>query len=209
MFEVNEKNLIEISKVFFDQSDVQSQIKFKYDPENKRKFYQVDILIEKRKIIIEYDGPHHYSNIWKIFRDKERYQYFQDLGYKIINYPYYCSLTSDMAKHIYGEYYSDQKYKTVLKDFFKTDSENEIFAPGLHTSKETPANFVSLGIERFLEELSILPKSQKHQIIHSLKLYLRDFKRELIIPDHPGINELMKIKPDPKYLNYYYVREQS
>ena len=39
MFEVNEKNLIDISKVFFDKSEVQSQIRFKPDPKYLNYYY--------------------------------------------------------------------------------------------------------------------------------------------------------------------------
>ena len=67
--EMSEKNLLEISKIFFDKSNIQTQVRFKYDQTNNRKFYAVDCLVEKRKTIFEFDGPHHYCNIWKIKRD--------------------------------------------------------------------------------------------------------------------------------------------
>ena len=47
--EMSEKNLIEIAKIFFDKSNIKTQIRFKYDKTNNRKFYAVDCLIEKRK----------------------------------------------------------------------------------------------------------------------------------------------------------------
>jgi len=71
----DEKKLVEAAIIFFNKSNVETQKNFYYDPSTKRKRYQVDCLVEKRKTIIEYDGPNHYNNIWKIYRDKQRYKY--------------------------------------------------------------------------------------------------------------------------------------
>ena len=206
----DEKKIVESAKIFYNRSLVESQKSFYYDPTDKRKKYVVDCLVEKRKVIIEYDGPVHYNNIWKIKRDQKRNQYFNDLGYRVIPFPYYCALTRDMAKYLFGKkYYSDEKYNQMLKQVCKVNVESEIEGPGWHTSKETPANFHKLGIDRFCEELDVLPDSQKNAIIYSLQLYIKDESPELIVPDDPRINKLLNIKVDDKYLQYYYYRRHG
>ena len=205
----DEKKLVEAAIIFFNKSNVETQKNFYYDPSTKRKRYQVDCLVEKRKTIIEYDGPNHYNNIWKIYRDKQRYKFLKDLGYKVVIFPYYCALTKDMARYIFGDFYSEDKYQEMLEKTCNVKNESEILGPGWHSSKETPANFIPLGIDRFYKELMSVPKSQLDGIIFSLKLYCKDFPKEFIIPNDSRINKLMERNIDENNLKYYYLRRDG
>ena len=105
-------------------------------------------------------------------------------------------LTKDFAKYIFQDvclakldksFYSEEKFIKAIKALYNTDDENMIFAPGLHTSTQTPASYNEKGIDRFLKEMGEMSKkypSIKHQYIHSLKLYINDVnnKEHLIIP---------------------------
>ena len=62
-------------------------------------------------------------------------------------------LTKDYAKFLFGDlatnklgksFYSDEKFKKAIKKIYNTDREDLIYAPGLHTSKQTPATFHKL-----------------------------------------------------------------
>ena len=205
--EMSEKNLIEIAKIFFDKSNIKTQIRFKYDKTNNRKFYAVDCLIEKRKTIFEYDGPHHYCNIGKIKRDIERYAFFKKRGYRIFGFPYFCQLTRDLAKFIFKDFYSEEKYIKSIKKVYGVNKEENILAPGLHSSKETPANFISLGMDRFLNEMKQFPESQVHQIIYSLQLYAKDYSLEYIIPKNDRFIKFINTKVKDKYKKIWYKRE--
>ena len=48
----DEKKLVEAAIIFFNKSNVETQKNFYYDPSTKRKRYQVDCLIEKRRTIM-------------------------------------------------------------------------------------------------------------------------------------------------------------
>ena len=205
--EMSEKNLLEVSKIFFNKSDIQTQVRFKYDKTNNRKFYAVDCLVERRKTIFEYDGPHHYCNIWKIKRDNERYAYFRNLGYRVFGFPYFCQLTRDFAKFMFKDFYSEEKYIKSIKKVYGVTQEEHIWAPGLHSSKETPANFISLGMDRFLNEMKTFPESQVHQIIYSLQLYAKEYSLEYIIPKNDKFIKLMNTKVKEEYKNIFYLRE--
>ena len=90
--EMTEKNLLITAKIFWPNGEWGSQKRFAYDPKNKRKYYMVDCYSDKMKIIWEYEGPDHYENVWKLKRDEERAEYFTNLGYKFLRWPYWLQL---------------------------------------------------------------------------------------------------------------------
>jgi len=203
--EMDERKLLETLKIFIPAKDWQTQKRFKYDPDNKRKFYQVDAVSIHKKIIWEYEGPDHYENVWKLKRDNERKLFFENEGFKFFRWPYFVQLTKDIAKHYFKDNYSDKKYKKAIQLIYGTDKEENILAPGFHTTKNTPANFVSKGTRRFLKELENLPKSLKHQVIYSIKLYIKEVDDPyLIIGEGLQYKKLLKIKCEKKFLNIYY-----
>ena len=111
-----------------------------------------------------------------------------------------------MARYIFGDFYSEDKYQEMLEKTCKVKTESEILGPGWHTSKETPASSIPLGIDRVYKELMSIPKSQLDGIIYSLKLYCKDYSKEFIIPNDPRINKLMEKNINENYLKYYYLR---
>ena len=142
-------------------------------------------------------------------------------------------LTKDYAKYLFGDlakeklgqnFYHDKKFKKVIKEIYNTDNEDLIFAPGLHTTKQTPATFNEDGIERFLQEMDDTKKypSIKHQVVYSLKLYINDVTlfntnpwknnkkwENLIIPKNRKFTKFFKFKPDKKHLNCFFEREEK
>ena len=103
--EMNEKNLLETLKIFIPSKDWQTQTRFKYDPDNKRKFYQVDAVSVQKKIVWEYEGPDHYENVWKLKRDNERKIFFENKGFIFYRWPYFVQLTKDVAKYYFKNSY--------------------------------------------------------------------------------------------------------
>ena len=130
---------------------------------------------------------------------------------------YALYLFQDLAKEKLGKsFYSDEKFKRAIKKIYNTDREDLIYAPGLHTSQQTPATYCGDGIDRFLQEMKDLSKypSIKHQVVESLKLWVKDvthknklpWKKDkkyenLIIPKNKKFLEFYNFKPDEKYLN--------
>ena len=142
-------------------------------------------------------------------------------------------LTKDYANFLFGDlaakklgksFYSDEKFKKVIKKIYNTDREDLIYAPGLHTSKQTPATFNEDGIERFLKEMEDMKKypSIKHQIVYSLRLYIDDVTyfnkktwkdnkqwKNLIIPKNESFLKFFNFEPEKKYLNCFFEREKK
>ncbi len=206
--EMSEKNLLRVAEIFWEGGGWISQKKFYYDPNNRRKYYKVDCYSEVRNIVWEYEGPDHYENVWKLRRDEQRQDYFVNMGIKFLRWPYYCQLTKDVAQYFLGENYTEKKYATAISEVYGADEESEILAPGFHTTKNTPANFVARGERRFLAELDEFPISLKHQVIHCLKIYIQAVDDPyLVITESKAMRKLVALEPERQYLQYYYTRE--
>ena len=196
--------------------------------------------IEGKNIVFEFNGNHHYQSTFKIFADWRKNEVLtnpsrnhENKEFIVFKIPYYMQLTRDYALYLFQDlakkkigksFYNDNKFKKAIKKIYNTDREDLIFAPGLHTSQQTPATFNEDGIERFLQEMIDMSKypSIKHQVVHSLRLFIDDVtthtsnpwkknKRyeNLIIPKNKEFLEFFNFKPDEKYLSCVFEREKK
>ena len=196
--------------------------------------------IEGKNIVFEFNGNHHYQSSFKIFADWRKNEVLNNpsrnhLNKKFIIFkiPYYMQLTRDYALYLFQDlakkkigksFYKNEKFKKAIKRLYNTDREELIFAPGLHTSLQTPATFNEDGIERFLQEMIDMSNypSIKHQVIHSLKLFIKDVTahttefwkknkkyENLIVPKNKKFLEFFNFEPDEKYLNCVFEREKK
>ena len=196
--------------------------------------------IEGKHIVFEFNGNHHYQSSFKILTDWRKHEVLSDPArnhlkrkFIIFKIPYYMQLTKDYAKYLFGDlaeekigksFYNDKKFKKAIKKIYNTDREDLIFAPGLHTSKQTPATYNEDGIDRFLQEMEDIKKypSIKHQVVHSLKLYIKDVTlfnkkpwknnkewKNLIIPKNKKFLDFFNFEPDKKHLNCVFEREEK
>ena len=196
-------NLKIVSKLFLDKSNIS---------EHKLGRFSLDIYFPEDKIAIEYDGPDHYDKVANHERDLRKNQLCFSEGIKLVRWPYYFQLTKDVARYLFPNHYTDIKYQEAIKIVYGTSKESEILAPGLHGSKFTPANFTSLGIKRFINDLNNAPISLRSQVIYSFHLYEKmieskhgkDFLWLLYPQDNLLFDEFMKHKPDPIYLNFVF-----
>ena len=195
--------------------------------------------INGKHVVFEFNGNHHYQSSFKILTDWRKHEVLSDPArnhlkrkYIIFKIPYYMQLTKDYAKYLFGDlaeeklgesFYKEEKFKKVIKKIYNTEKEDLIFAPGLHTSKQTPATFNEDGIERFLQEMEDIEKypSIKHQIVYSLKLYINDVTlfnqkpwknnkewKNLIIPKNKSFLKFFNIELKKEYLNCFFEREK-
>ena len=196
--------------------------------------------INGKYVVFEFNGNHHYQSSFKILTDWRKHEVLNDPSrndldrkHIIFKIPYYMQLTKDYAKFLFGDltkeklgksFYSDEKFKKAIKKIYNTHREDLIYAPGLHTSKQTPATFNEDGIERFLKEMEDMKKypSIKHQVVHSLRLYIDDVTyfndepwkdnkewKNLIIPKNESFLKFFNFEPDNKYLNCFFERAKK
>ena len=151
----------------------------------------------------------HYENVWKLKRDEERAQYFENIGYKFLRWPYWLQLTKDVAKYYFEKSYTEDKYLEAIKKIYKVDKPEFVLSPGLHESKNTPANYVANGVRRFMKELDELPRSAKAQLAEGLRRYIEDVgDKYLVIGEQESFQELLKTSTTKDDLKIYYYRKK-
>ncbi|WP_108646124.1 hypothetical protein [Polynucleobacter rarus] len=198
--EMTVTHLREVSRLFLEKNNVS---------EHKLARFSLDIYFPEDKIAFEYDGPDHYDKVSNHERDLRKNQLCLTEGIRLVRWPYYFQLTKDVARYLFPNNYTDNKYQEAIRIVYGVSDESQILAPGLHGSKFTPANFTSLGIKRFINDLNNAPISLRSQVIHSFHLYEKmieskhgkDFLWLLYPQDNALFDEFMQFKPDPKYLN--------
>ena len=208
--EMNEANLLVASEIFWPTGDWVTQKRFYYDETNKRKFYKVDAFSKLKNTVWEYEGPNHYNDVWKIRRDEKRKSYFLENGLTFLRWPYYLQLTEDVAKFIFKNDFTSDKYHRAIKVIYGASSQMGVLAPGIHTSKNTPANFIGQGVKRFFMELDLYPTSVKAQIAESLRRYVRDVRdSSLVVGDEPQFQELLNTVISERDLKVFFSREKE
>ena len=193
--------------------------------------------VDGNHIDYEFNGNDHYTSAFKIHTDHRKANIMKDhskntnknsepgKNFKIFKVPYYLQLTRDVAKYLFRDkslellgrdYYKDEKYDIAIKKIYNVNDERLILAPGLHNSKFTPTNYNETGMKRFLKEISEISykyPSIKHQMIHSLQLYIDDVgkkNKDLIIPkNNKDFDKWFNIEVDRRRLNYIFLREES
>ena len=170
--EMSEKMLLQVCQIFWPEHAWDAQERFYYDAGNRRKYYKVDCVSTTMKLVWEYEGPDHYGDVWKLKRDEERAAYFLSSGFTFLRWPYYLQLTPDVAHHFCGAAFSEEKYLRAIKVVYGVDDPTKVLSPGFHTTKNTPANFVSGGVKRFFSELDELPDSVTAQVAETLRRYI-------------------------------------
>lgn len=61
-----------------------------------------DYVCEELKMVVEYDGKHHFKEAETIARDKQKDIIYKKLGYKVVRIPYFIQLTNDVVRELFG-----------------------------------------------------------------------------------------------------------
>lgn len=204
--EMHEKALSKVARLLRPEFVWEEGKRFYYDPSHKRRFYEVDCVTVDGKIALEYEGPNHYCDVWKGVRDDNRADYFDRSGFDFKRWPYYCQLTREVAQHFFGDV-EETAYQKCLHEVYKSNSVSKILACGFHSTKNIPANFTHLGVDRFINELEILPTIVKDQVVESLRLYCRDENSlEFVLGRDQRLHGLLLHISDPENLKAHFKR---
>lgn len=132
---LNEKNLGIFLKKFYNKEFINN----KRVP-NSNILNRPDFRNDELKLIIEFNGFQHYINPEVIIRDKNKEKCYKNMGYKVINIPYFIQLSKKVIEFLFGE---EIEYQ-------------QTYPHGFIDEKATlPSCFCELGIKRFLKDLEL------------------------------------------------------
>lgn len=120
-----------------------------------------DFRCERLKLIVEFDGSQHYTDVKWCYDDKEKDATYTHMGYKIVRIPYFVQLSSKVIEHLFGV---KMEWHQVFPYGFIVDK-NEVL----------PSDFCSLGYEHFLHDLKVFDYI-KADILASLKWKLAKYQ---------------------------------
>jgi very-short-patch-repair endonuclease len=138
--------------------------------EGKR--YRPDFFIEELSLIVEFDGPNHYTNPAVCVRDM-----FKKHGYKTAFVPFYIQLDEMSIQIIFD---------SVMENISSTDTFNTYPHGFISQNVTLPAEFCSFGLYRFNCEInSGRFRFFKNQIIQSLDEKIERGKHEFEVYPWP------------------------
>lgn len=134
-----------------------------------------DYVCEELKLIIEFDGESgkngHYTDPFVILKDNNNTKILSDLGYNVIRIPFYIQLDKSAIKYFFNIDYNGELYDTVDDHGFK------------HPLITLPSQFCEVGIYRFLNDLTYIPKDILIKIIESLEYRIKYYEDKLNVFD--------------------------
>lgn len=153
---LNEKNLEEVLKFLYPNSnwiknkmipnDIFERRSNKFENPIQKRMFKPDYRSEEDSIIVEFDGIAHYQNSSVFWNDLDKKDYYEGLGYKFIQIPYFIQPTKEVVK-----VYFDIE---VEKDL--TDKKNGFNIENGKLNKNMPSSFSEDGVRRFISEFNSL-----------------------------------------------------
>lgn len=127
-----------------------------------------DFRCDNLKLIVEFDGAQHYTDVKWCYDDKEKDDAYRNMGYRIVRVPYFVQLSHDTIEHLFGV---NLEFEQVFPHGFIVDKNETL-----------PADFCSLGYERFLhdiERFSYIKDDIFASLHHKYNKYKWDWNRVL------------------------------
>lgn len=111
--------------------------------------FRPDFIFPTLKLIVEFDGPHHYTNNITILKDIKRDEKTKSLGYKTIRIPYYIQFKKSEMITLFKDI--PEIKNNILKEKDKVFSE---FNNGFWSKNVVlPSSFCSRGMIRYKKEI--------------------------------------------------------
>lgn len=132
------------------------------------------VRIEELNLIIEFDGPKHYTDAKQCILDVGRDAIYDDLGYKVVRIPFWLPLSKRNILHLFDVSLNDDMCK--LKYGFCDTSDNGITC--------APGAMCEMGRDRFMQEFSSLPDASKADVAQDLYMCMHvTHVGKYILPD--------------------------
>lgn len=168
---LTEKSLGELLKKLFPNKDFIHDRIVPNSGTKRRPDYRNDEL----KLIVEFDGYRHYTTATKIYNERDKYNTYCSMGYKVVRIPYFVQPSREVIKHLFDK---DVDIKQTYPQGF------------IDEKAMLPCDFCELGVEKFKEDLKRFNYIEK-EILDSLE------EKSKSIGDRKRVFPLSMIKPKP------------
>lgn len=170
---LTEAKLGEVLKHIYPKSEIVHNRNLKLNGN----LYRPDYYLPKEKLVFEFDGYQHYTNPNRVIRDIHFANDTKEAGLTLISIPFFLQFNSVIiCEHLLNTSQVFSNYKTGWID-----------------SINYPSTFCSLGIKRFLELYSTLPKSVQTQLNKNLaSLVIQEESLYKVLPiDYPHLESVL------------------
>lgn len=126
-----------------------------------------DYRSENLKLIVEFDGYHHYNSTARICKDYANNELYVSLGYKVIRIPYFIQMSTELLRDIFKV---NIKVERTYEDGF------------IDSSALLPADFCEMGVQKFEQDLHTFEYA-KESIYNTLRIKATELQSvELVVP---------------------------
>lgn len=135
---------------------------------NKR--FRPDFVLEDQKLVIEFDGPQHFTNSSIAFKDISRDKFFKSCGYDVLRIPYYEQMTPVNLRMVHNPIFGNVR---------------GLYQSGFVETEVLPASFCALGVKRFEADLKFHNEEMVFEIMDTLlfKKYLEQLHVKELVPN--------------------------
>ena len=163
-----------------------------------RKAWDHYMKIEGQDVLVEFDGPQHYTEMKNYIKNKEYADLTESLGYKIIRIPYFIQLDTRLIEYYFGVRLAHISINHTFLQGFRVNGKKEIpefknteardFRNSLGYKSVLPTDFCVFGLKRFQQEMLDLSNhgfnSVTQEIKDSILLRAKDYgwKDEYAMP---------------------------
>ena len=139
--------------------------------------FRPDFYFPELKLVIEFNGFYHYTTPTTILKDYTKKRLLLQGGFTFIEIPYFVQLDQTVVGLLFADYISDlTRFNTYPHGFI------DVKAP-------LPAQFCSLGVARFREEIDNKFSVIKFEILRSLEIHSANQKNSQWVYPVGFINE--------------------
>jgi hypothetical protein len=180
---MSEKNTGVLLEILFPGQKIESQLRVPYQTKPRKVSWTFDFSVPERSLVIEYDGPDHYRDVWKIERDERKDGFCNERGLVLVRIPYWLQMQKGVPDYLFKMHLTSEQEKAIARRIYKVPDVSLVMYSGLYGSPHTPANFIEKGRKRFRAELTTLPSIVLVSFRATMKAYIdRVGDAECVVP---------------------------
>jgi len=155
-----ESKLGDLLRFVYGADDIQSQYSIGR--------YRFDFLVKSKKLLVEFDGDKHYTDIKTIFRDDIKNRLAVDGGFGIVRIPYFLQLTSELFNGMFNE-------ELLIEQNFSHGF--------IDCNAVLPASYCMIGREKFLNNFRSYSNEIQIAILSSLQKQMKKYEMKYVIDE--------------------------